>query len=293
MKNFCDRKDAFKVKKLEGVQSLIPYLKPKRCDSDVYINQKIDCTNLIKYMESLKKKYPEKKITYFHLLSMAIAKTIYNRPLLNRFVINKNYYDHKDVILAFVAKVALEDSSKELFANIKVEENHTVFDLAEEIGSRVNKIRNNDINNTDDAVNFVGKLPKLLRAIVMGIFKFADNHDLLPNSLIENDIYHSSIILSNLGSINCGSIYHNLTDFGTSSILLTIGTIHKEYVINENGKAEIKDVCDFGINLDERIADGVYFAKSVKLFEYILQNPELMEGKASDIININNKKKTK
>ena len=106
--------------------------------------------------------------------------------------------------------------------------------------------------------------------------------------MIENDIYHSSIILSNLGSIDCGAIYHNLTDFGTNSILMTIGKIHKEQVVMLDGTVQIRDICEFGVNVDERIADGVYFAKSIKLFEYILQNPELLETKASEKIERKN-----
>ena len=72
---------------------------------------------------------------------------------------------------------------------------------------------------------------------------------------------------------------------------MTIGKIHKEQVVMEDGKVEIRDVCDFGVNVDERIADGVYFAKSIKLFEYILQNPELLETKACEKIERENKVK--
>ena len=157
-----------------------------------------------------------------------------------------------------------------------------MIDIKNKISGTVKKVRNNSKNGTDDAVNVVGKLPRFLRVFVMWLLKKLDNHGLIPYSLIENDIYHSSIILSNLGSIDCNAIYHNLTDFGTNSILMTIGKIHKEQVVMEDGKVEIRDVCDFGVNVDERIADGVYFAKSIKLFEYILQNPKLLETKVCE-----------
>ena len=60
-------------------------------------------------------------------------------------------------------------------------------------------------------------------------------------------------------------------------MLITIGQIHKEKLIDDNGKEYISDVCDFGVNCDERIADGYYFATAIKLFEYIIMNPELLE----------------
>ena len=72
-------------------------------------------------------------------------------------------------------------------------------------------------------------------------------------------------------------------DFGTNSIVVTIGDIHKEPLVI-NDKVEIRDVVEFGITLDERIADGVYMSKAVNLLDYILKNPKTLEGKANEII---------
>ena len=44
-----------------------------------------------------------------------------------------------------------------------------------------------------------------------------------------------------------------------------------------NGKEEIRDIVEFGINLDERIADGAYMAKSVNLLNYIMTHPETLD----------------
>ena len=94
------------------------------------------------------------------------------------------------------------------------------------------------------------------------------------------------MIVSNLGSIGCGAIFHNITDFGACSSLLTMGEIKTKVEINEKGKEETKKICEFGINLDERIADGYYFAKSLQLLQYIFDNPSLLEGPANDKITI-------
>jgi hypothetical protein len=39
-----------------------------------------------------------------------------------------------------------------------------------------------------------------------------------------------------------------------------------------------------GLTIDERIADGLYFAGSVKLMRYLLMNPELLERPVSEVI---------
>ncbi len=288
MKRIGDRKDAKKVRNLDGLHNVMIDIKPERCDSDVYMNKEIDITNLIKYVEKYKKEHPDNKITYFHAFTMAFAKTIYNKPLLNRFIANRTFYDRNDVIIAFVAKIAFEEDSEEVMINIKVDKDDTIFTLRDKITKRVNKIRNSKKGdkkeNTNNIVDVVGKMPKLIRMIVTGTLKFLDKHGWLPESITKDNLYYSSVILSNLGNFKIGSIYHNIVNFGTSSIIATMGQIHKSKIIDENGKEKIIDVCDFGVNMDERIADGYYFAKSIKLLEYILDNPKLLEEKADERI---------
>lgn len=290
MKRIGDRKDAKKVRNLDGLHNVMIDIKPERCDSDVYMNKEIDVTKLIKYVEKYKKEHPDDKITYFHAFAMAFAKTIYNKPLLNRFVANRTFYDRNDVIIAFVAKIAFEEDSEEVMINIKVDKDDNIFTLRDKITKRVAKIRNSKKGekkeNTNNIVDVVGKLPKLIRMIVTGTLKFLDKHGWLPESITKDNLYYSSVVLSNLGNFKIGSIYHNIVNFGTSSIIATMGMIHKSKVIDKDGKEKIIDVCDFGVNMDERIADGYYFAKSIKVLEYILDNPELLEDRADARIEI-------
>ncbi len=39
----------------------------------------------------------------------------------------------------------------------------------------------------------------------------------------------------------------------------------------------MKNVLKLGVTVDERIADGVYFAKTIKIMQKLLANPELLE----------------
>ena len=69
---------AHRVKGVSGLSQISIDLKPNRSVSDVFINQKMDLTELSKYIE--KKKKEDDKVTYFHAFLTAIAKTVYNRP---------------------------------------------------------------------------------------------------------------------------------------------------------------------------------------------------------------------
>ena len=39
----------------------------------------------------------------------------------------------------------------------------------------------------------------------------------------------------------------------------------------------MKDSVELGLTVDERIADGYYYAKSIRLLKKLLDNPELLE----------------
>lgn len=285
-KRLGDRRDGKRLR-MGGFERFLYYLKPRRSDSEVYISKCIDVTELVKYMKEKKK--DNEDLTYFHLFSTAVAKVVYNKPLLNRFIIGGNKYDRNDITLSFVAKTDFSDTAREFLTVIKVDANDSLMDISRKIKGDVKKIRSNKESHTDDFVNKLGRLPKWVMAIIVWIIKRLDNHDMLPQSLTKNSVYHSTVLLSNLGSIHCDGIYHNLTNFGTNSILLTIGEIKEEVKVIE-GEIVKGYVCDFGITLDERIADGVYFAKSINLLEYILNDPKLLEGKVNDKIVISRDK---
>ena len=271
---------------MTGMQQISIDLKPQRCVSDVYINQKMDLTELCKYVEKKKKENPD--LTFFHAFLAALGKVYYNRPYLNRFVANRHMYEHKDVVISFVAKIAFEDEAEEMMILVKIDEKDNINTISKKVLDKVKKIRENKKDKLDKAgankaIDVLGKLPNILRVPIVGLLKWTDKVGILPLSLVEDNLYYSSIIVSNLGSIGCGAIFHNITNFGNASALATMGVIQDEEVLI-NGKKEIRKLCEFGVNLDERIGDGFYFLKSIQLLQYIFDNPELLEGDANEKI---------
>lgn len=287
MKKFGDRKDARRVREITGMQQIAIDLKPHRSVSDVYINNEMDLTKLCEYVDKKKKEGSE--ITYFHAFVTAIGKVIYNRPKLNWFVANRHMYEHNDVVVSFVAKIAFSDSSEEMMILQKISEDDNINTISKKVKEKVDNIRKNkeiSKEGANGAIDVLSKLPNPIRIPVVGLLKWCDKKGILPKSLVNDNLYYSSMIVSNLGSIGCGAIFHNITDFGACSSLCTMGEIKTKVEINEKGKEVTKKVCEFGINLDERIADGYYFAKSLQLLQYIFNNPSLLEGPANDKITI-------
>ena len=269
------RRDARRVDVSALMQCCID-LKPTRKENEVYINQKIDVTKLVQFIEESKKQGSH--YTYFHAFLTAIGKVMYNRPKLNRFISNRHMYEHKDILLSFVAKMSLDDKSEEMMLTIPIEENDTMESIAAKTAAKVEKLRSVKAEKAgaNSAADVLGKMPNIIRVPIFVVVKILGKFGLLPDSLTSNNIYFSSMIISNLGSIHCGAIYHNLADFGTCSSLTAIGEIENEKHIDEQGNESVHKVCEFGITLDERIGDGFYFARSVQMIEHILQNPEML-----------------
>ena len=276
---FGDRRDGDRVKDINGFQYVLFDFKPGRCDSAVYMNVDIDMTNFVKYMRDLKKEH--KDLTFFHGLVQLMGKTVYSRPYLNRFIANSTMYEHNKVQLASTIKEEFSDGSVEALMVIDVEPDDTLLDISKKTHEKVDRIRHKQSSDIDGTADMVGKLPLYLRKIVTGFLKWLDKHGWLPKSLMDDNIYYSSAILSNLGTFKTNGIYHNLTNFGTSSMLITFGEI------KEVSKG--KWMMNFGATLDERIADGFYFCKALKLIEYMCANPELLMEKASKKVSIDKK----
>ncbi len=271
-----------RVKNITGMGQIMLDIKPDRCDSDVFVTHKIDVTNLMDYLA--KRKEEGRPVTFFHAFLTAAAKTIYNRPKLNYFIQNRHVFEHTTVSLSFVAKVDFADNSEEMMLIIPVEPEDNVDTVAEKIKNKIEDIRNSSKVTKEGANNIIdvlAKFPNIIRVPIVGVLKWMDKKGCLPASIQKDNLYYSSMILSNLGAIHFESIYHNITNFGECSSLVTIGEVKDEEVII-NGEKQIRKICDIGANFDERVADGYYFVKSVKLVEKILGNPELLERPASE-----------
>ena len=281
------KKFGTRVKNVPGMMQLNCDIRKTRQESYLYANQKYDVTKLMEYLDKKKKK--GEHITFFHAFLTALGKTFYNRPVLNRFVKNRHIYEHPDVSFAFVAKVAFDDKAEEMMIQCKIEPNDNVSTISKKVSDKVNKVREDakhvEKKGANSAMDILAKLPNIIRVPVVGFFKWLDKIGYLPDFLADDNIYYSSLILSNLGSFKFGAIHHNINEFGISSGLATLGEIRDEEVIID-GKKQIRKRFELGANFDERASDGFYLIKSLNMLQYIFDHPEMLEDPANEKIEI-------
>lgn len=279
------RKDGTRVKDLDAVHKIMPFLMKNRCEAEVYYVEQIDVTDLLDYLEKINKgKEKAEKTTLFHAIITGMARTSRNRPLMNRFIAGQQYYDRKELSFSFVAKNKLEDNAEERLIILKIKDEMNIFDISEKILKIVSKTRSENTNDMNDTLGIVTRGPKFVTRFIMWAFRKLDYYGMVPSFISDGDPNYTTVLLSNLGSIKADCCYHHLNNYGTNSIMSTVGVIHDAVI---DGKT--RKVINMGFTLDERIADGIYFAKSIKLLKHILENPKLLEEEVGKEISLEKK----
>lgn len=274
-----DRKDARWVRDTPGLQSIMAHLMPNRTDCEVYLQDTIDVTEIMAYLDEKNARHPEYKTTLFHCFVAVLARMLRERPLMNRYIQGRRTYERYDISLSFVCKRRFTDHAEESLMFMVPKDTDTIDEISKKIIGDVKETRKSEhsTGGVDAILDALAKLPRPVLMFVIYIIRLMDFWGVNPDFLTDGDPNYSSVFFSNLGSIKCPSVYHHLNNYGTNSIMITIGTIRKEQKLMPDGAVQIRDVVDIGATLDERIADGFYFARSLKLVKYICAHPELLE----------------
>ena len=277
-RRFGDRRDATLLRDTDALHFIMGIIYPNRADNEAYIAERVNLEPIKAYLAKKNVEGIPFKYTFFHVILTALVKTVTLRPKLNRFYANENYYQRNKVTAGFVIKKEFSDGSEEAMALLEARPDATIDTIHEEIRQRVQATRNEQkMNTTDNSMDILNKLPRFLSKAAIRFIRWLDRHGWCPDFLIGDDPNYSSVFLSNLGSIRLRSGYHHLTNWGTCSLFCVIGEKKWTPLYDQNGLVEMRETVDLGLTVDERIADGYYYSKSIRLFKYLLEHPELLE----------------
>jgi hypothetical protein len=198
---------------------------------------------------------------------------------MNRFIQGRRMYERNEISVAFVVKRRFADGADESLMFCAPKEEDTFDPISRKIVGDVRETRESETSTggVDALIDSFAKIPRIILMAAIRIIRWLDFWGINPKALTDGDPNYSTLFCSNLGSIKAPSVYHHLNNYGTNSMMITFGTVHKEEMLMEDGHKEIRDVLDFGATLDERIADGFYFARSFRLIRHIFANPELLD----------------
>ncbi len=270
---FGKRYDGRRIKTLSPFYKIIPYIMKTRNDSQVYFEDKICIDKLDEYIKQ--KREEGVMLSHMEVIIAAMARVMAERPGLNRFIMNRKIYARKKIWVSLAIKKKMEDEAAETTVKFVINPTDTVFDVSNQIKKVVEENKKVETSNiTDKLVNAIMSLPNWFIKSVVNVLMWMDEHNMLPGKIIEASPFHTSLFITNLGSLGIDSIYHHIYNFGTTSQFLAMGAKRDE--INPQ-TGELSKYINFKVVCDERICDGFYYAKSFLLFRRYMQNPERLE----------------
>lgn len=272
-----DRRDGIYLKNIDSMHTIMPLMYPNRCDNEAFISERIDLTNVNAYLEKKNRDNPEYPYNLFQIMVTALLKVITLRPKMNRFIANKSIYQRKEVSAAFTVKKIFSDEGGEALSFIHAKDSDTIDTIHDAIFRQVSLCRSEEKDPSTAAMDIIQKVPRAVLKLVGAVARSLDRHGRMPQSIIASDPYYASAVLTNLGSIQLHSGYHHLTNWGTCSVFCAIGERKKRPFYDDEGNVKMRDSVDLGLTIDERIADGYYYSKTVRLLRKLLENPELLE----------------
>lgn len=292
-KKIGDRRDGVWIKDIDSMHVIMPFIYPNRCDNEAFISESIDVTNLLAFIEEKNKSCSGAPYTLFQAFIASFGKILQLRPKMNRFVKRNRVYQRRTFSAAFTVKKQFNDKALESLAFMNFSEDDTIDSIHEKLVKEIAVCKSDtQKDNTTDAMDMMKKLPFPILSFLMWCYKKLDNYGLVPESLVKTDPNQATVFLSNFGSIGLPAGYHHLTNWGTNSIFVVVGKIYDKPVFSPDGSYEMRKTVDLGLTIDERIADGFYYSKTIRILKYILENPELLDRPAKEEIDYDAVKRT-
>ena len=273
-RRFGDRYDGYRVKKLDTQFWIVPNIMRTRTDSQVFFNEVIGVGELDRYIHK-KREGEIPNLRMIHVIIAATIRLFAERPRLNRFIAGKKIFAHNNIRLSMSIKRSMTDDGEETEILPVFEPTDTLYDVVRKFEDALSESieeATKQNNNTDKVAGALSHIPTWLKSFVVFAIRNLDKIGLMPKM-----IFHSSVFITDVGSLGIDSIYHHLYEFGTTSCFIAMGK--KQFVpfVRPDGTLGQRKIINFRFVLDERICDGYYYAASIKKFRRYIKHPELLE----------------
>jgi pyruvate/2-oxoglutarate dehydrogenase complex dihydrolipoamide acyltransferase (E2) component len=275
-KRWGDRYDGRRIWKGDPFNVIIPFIMEERDDSQVFFDAEVNVDEIDKCIKEKRKN--GENIGFLDYFIAIIVRTISQYPRMNRFIAGKRLYARDDITISMAVKKELSVDTEETAIKFKFAPNATVTDVANTIRAKIEENKGKAASNdADKLVGVLNRLPRALFSAVVGLLKAMDYDGVLPKFIHELSPFHTSVFVTNMGSIGAEPIYHHIYNFGTTSVFIALGNRHKQKLIDKDGNIMERKVMKIRFVADERIADGYYLSIALKYFSNLFSKPDLLE----------------
>ncbi len=279
-----DRKEGRLLRSIPPFSKFIPYIMPQRNDRCVHYEESFEITPVDRRLRALRVQ-GYKGIGMLHFLIAVYIRCVAMLPAVNRFVVGRRIYARDNIEVVMAVRRSNNVDETETTIKVQFEPTDTIFDVYRKMNEKIEEIKTSDENNgTEDVAEAISKLPRFLIRFAILILRILDYFGWLPQSLVDVSPFHGSMIITDLGSLRIGPIYHHIYNFGTLPVFIAFGAKRHAYELNRHGQVEDHKYVDTKMVLDEGIVDGHYYAQLLQAFRYMFAHPEIVESPPSRVI---------
>ena len=209
-RKFGDRYDGYRVKNVDPFFHLIPHVMKTRVDSQVFFEDEIDITELEKFVRTQGENgIPGLKM--YHLILAACIRLYAQRPYLNRFCMNGRIYARNNMRISMSILRGQGGDAETTMVKPEFELTDTLQDVVTRFNQLVdaNRVETSE-NGTDATAKLLGALPTCITRFAVNTLAFLDRRGWLPKAVNEISPFHTSLFITNLGSIGIKPIYHHI-----------------------------------------------------------------------------------
>ncbi len=265
------RPDGTRVRDVPPIRAIMPYLMRGRNESAVYPDARYDVGPARAWLKGFNRGHRD-RATLFHLFAWACARALHERPELNRFVSGGRLYQRREVAFSFAVKPAWDDHAALVTVKLRVAPGEPFETFVPRMSGAIEEARSRP-RAVDREVALVMRLPGPLVRLGVALVRLLDAWNLLPGAFMENDPMYASLFLANLGSAGVSDAYHHLYEYGTVSIFGALSAPARVPVV-EDGVLSSRETLAVRWTFDERIHDALYAARSLRIVQRIVEDPE-------------------
>ncbi len=279
-----DRKEGRLLRSIPPFSKFIPYIMPQRNDRCVHYEESFEITPVDRRLRALRVQ-GYKGIGMLHFLIAVYIRCVAMLPAVNRFVVGRRIYARDNIEVVMAVRRSNNVDETETTIKVQFEPTDTIFDVYRKMNEKIEEIKTSDENNgTEDVAEAISKLPRFLIRFAILILRILDYFGWLPQSLVDVSPFHGSMIITDLGSLRIGPIYHHIYNFGTLPVFIAFGAKRHSYELDRHGNMVDRKLVDMKFTLDERTVDGHYFSQALQAWRYLFEHPEIVESPPSRVM---------
>lgn len=280
-----DRNDGRRIRSIPPMSQVVPYIMVERNESTNYFSESLEITHIDRYIRQKRRQ----GLTSFginHVLLAAYCRSVCRYPGLNRFLAGQKVYSRgEDIQYCMTIKKEMAANAPDSCIKVHLSPRDTADDVYRKFQAVVDEVKStpldSDFDNTAGALTLI---PGVFLKFTVWLLKLLDYFGMLPKFLLEVSPFHGSLFMTSMGSLGIPPIYHHLYNFGNLPVFGAFGMKRRATEVQEDGSVVVKKYVDLKFTMDERIADGYYYAAFFKHYKRILQHPEILDRPPDEVL---------